>query len=211
MSKASIAAVTAHSIHKTGCRTCLELCDIEQHHCYVCGSRITHTSSRSLQLCAAWLITSALLYIPSNIYPIMYTTYLGETIESTILGGVVTLWEQGSYPIALVIFIASVLVPVIKILALSWLCFSVLTQRIYFFKTNHQMFRFTEFIGRWSMVDVFVVAVLVAMIQMGNLMKVMPGEATIAFAAMVVTTMLAAHYFDPRLIWINQRGNSSDD
>ena len=200
---------TASSIQMNGCTTCLELCPSDYKHCHICGSKIKPLGSSELQTTIAWLITSALLYIPSNLYPIMYTTYLGEVTESTILGGVVTLWELGSYPIALVIFIASVLVPVVKLLALAWLCYSIVTGRIVYFKNNHKMFRLTVFIGRWSMVDIFVVAVLVAMIQMGNIMNILPGEATIAFAAMVITTMLAAHYFDPRLIWLNQKGTSN--
>ncbi len=202
---------TAHSIHKNGCTTCLELCSAESKHCHICGSRIKPLASSELQTTLAWLITSAILYIPSNLYPIMYTTYLGEVTESTILGGVVTLWELGSYPIAIVIFVASVLVPVVKLLALGWLCYSIKAKRIVFFQNNHKMFRLTVFIGRWSMVDIFVVAVLVAMIQMGNIMNILPGEATIAFAAMVITTMLAAHYFDPRLIWLNQKGTKNND
>jgi paraquat-inducible protein A len=195
---------TAHKFNLNGCLTCLEPCPQIMQHCPICGSIIQPVNKSNLQKTIAWLITSALLYIPSNLYPIMYTTYLGETIESTILGGVVTLWESGSYPVAMVIFIASVLVPVVKILALVWLCYLVKTKRLFDLKKNHSMFRLTEFIGRWSMVDIFVVSILVAMIQMGNIMKILPGEATIAFAAMVITTMLAAHNFDPRLIWVDE-------
>lgn len=202
---------TAQSINMNGCTTCLELCPSEVEHCHICGAKIKPLASSELQTTIAWLITSAILYIPSNLYPIMYTTYLGEVTESTILGGVVTLWELGSYPIAIVIFIASVLVPVVKLLALAWLCYSIITKRIVYFKKNHMLFRLTVFIGRWSMVDIFVVAVLVALIQMGNIMNILPGEASIAFAGMVITTMLAAHYFDPRLLWINQKGTTNDD
>ncbi|MBV1910789.1 MAG: paraquat-inducible protein A [Kangiellaceae bacterium] len=193
--------ITACSKDLKACSTCLHLCKTKQFHCHICGSKIDSNNRHGIQTTIALLITALVLYIPSNLYPIMYTTYLGETSSNTILGGVITLWEHGSYPIAVVIFVASVLVPVVKIIALGWLSYSVHTKRILYFKNNHRMFRLTEFIGRWSMVDIFVVAILVALIQMGNVMRIMPGEASIAFAAMVVTTMLAAHYFDPRLIW----------
>jgi len=203
MDKTNNYRFTARAANLNYCETCMHVCNLEQSRCEICGAKIKHHYDSNLQITLALLVTSVLLYIPSNIYPIMYTTYLGETTESTILGGVITLWEHGSYPIAIVIFIASVLVPVVKIIALGWLSYSVYTKRIIYFRKNHQMFRLTEFIGRWSMVDIFVVTILVALIQMGNVMKIMPGEASIAFAAMVVTTMLAAFNFDPRLIWSN--------
>lgn len=172
-------------------------------YCENCGGKNHARDQYSLQNTVALLITSIVLYIPANIYPIMYTTYLAEETANTILGGVVTLWSHGSYPIAAVIFVASVLVPVVKIMALGWLCYSVKTKRIRFFRNNQRMYRITEFVGRWSMVDVFVVTVLVALIQLGNLMNIRPGIATISFAAMVITTMLAAMSFDSRMIWEN--------
>ena len=132
----------------------------------------------------------------------MYTTFLGHTTESTIFGGVVTLWEHGSYPIALVIFVASVLVPIGKIIILGWLCVSVHRQSELALSQKVRLYRITEFVGRWSMVDVFVVAILVALIQLGNIMTILPGAAALAFAAMVGTTMLAAIVFDPRQIWV---------
>lgn len=194
---------TARAQDKLSCEMCYQLHNADKKRCQYCGLKLHTRKPFSLQKTVALLVTSIILYIPANVYPIMYTTYLGETTPNTILGGVITLWGHGSYPIALVIFFASVMVPVVKIMALGWLSYSVKTNRIRYFKNNHRMYRMTEFIGRWSMVDIFVVAVLVALIQMGNLMKIMPGVATIAFAAMVVTTMLAASSFDPRMIWAN--------
>ena len=192
---------TAKLNKKHSCAMCFQINDDTASHCHHCGSKIHYRKNNSLQNTIALLITSIILYIPANLYPIMYTTYVGEKTANTILGGVISLWEHGSYPIAMVIFVASVLVPVVKIIALAWLCYSVKIKRIRFLRNNHIMYRLTEFIGRWSMVDIFVVTVLVALIQKGNLMNIMPGEATIAFAAMVVTTMLAAMTFEPRLIW----------
>jgi len=134
----------------------------------------------------------------------MYTNWLGQKTEITILGGVISLWEPGTYPIAIVIFVASILVPIGKILALSWLCLSVTIKKSDSRRINVELYRLTELIGRWSMVDVFAVAILAALIQMGQVMSVFPGAAALAFAGMVITTMLAAMTFDPRLMWANQ-------
>ncbi len=116
-------------------------------------------------------------------------------------GGVVLLWNMGSYPVALVIFVASVLVPIAKILSLFWLCYTVSRGDIHHKRGRTRLYRLTEFVGRWSMVDVFVVAVLAALIRMGKIMSIYPGIAAMAFAGVVVVTMIAAMLFDPRLIW----------
>lgn len=159
--------------------------------------------SLSIQQTWAYLITSILLYIPANLLPIMTTRFLGSDDPSTIMGGVIVLWQMESYPIAMIIFFASIIVPVGKLLILIWLNYSVQvgTQ----FKQEERIFwyRVTEFIGRWSMIDVFVVAVLVSLIQLGNTMSVIPGPAALAFCAVVILTMLAAMSFDTRLIWQN--------
>lgn len=195
---------------KTGDETKLESCDIclslsaaSASRCAVCGSKLHHRIDNSLQKTWAFLITSIILYIPANLLPVMHTIYLGEETANTILGGVLVLWQHGSYPIAIIIFIASVLVPVIKIVILSWLCYSIQTRSLRSFKQKTRLYRFTELIGRWSMVDVFVVAILVALIKLGNIMSIYPGWGAVAFAAMVVASVLAAMSFDPRLIWDN--------
>lgn len=157
--------------------------------------------SESIQRTWALLFTSIILYIPANLLPIMHTRLLGNDEPSTILGGVILLWQMGSYPVALVIFVASVLVPVGKLIILIWLNYSV--QVGFNGKHNERVFwyRMTEFIGRWSMVDVFVVAILVSLIQLGNTMSIYPGHAALAFCGVVVLTMLAAMTFDTNLIW----------
>lgn len=157
--------------------------------------------TRSIQTTWALLFTSALLYIPANILPIMHTSVLGSDDPSTILGGVIILWKMGSYPIAVIIFIASVFIPVAKIIILCWLNYSVQTNQQYAFRERMFWYRFTEFVGRWSMIDVFVVAVLVSLIQLGNIMNILPGHAALAFCGVVISTMLAAMSFDSRLIW----------
>ena len=167
-------------------------------------SHIAHkpiNASQSIQTTWALLISSVLLYIPANVLPIMVTKTLGDEKASTIIGGVILLWQSGSYPIALIIFVASVLVPVAKIVILCWLNYSVQQGHQQLNRERIRWYRLTEFIGRWSMIDVFVVAVLVSLIQLGNVMSIHPGYAAIAFCAVVIVTMLAAMSFDTRLIW----------
>lgn len=131
----------------------------------------------------------------------MSTTLLGNTSSNTILSGVVALWEHGSYPIAIVIFVASILIPLGKLFVLAWLCFMVQRKSPVLLRERTLLYRITEFIGRWSMIDIFVVAILVSLVHLGNLMTIYPGPAALSFAIMVVATMLAATSFDPRLIW----------
>lgn len=155
----------------------------------------------SIQRTWALLLTACILYIPANVLPIMYTEFFGQETPNTIIGGVISLWESGSYPVAIIILIASVVVPVAKILILTWLNFSVQREKTTSKQLRIRYYRITEAIGRWSMIDVFVVAVLVSLIQMGNTMSIYPGQAALAFCAVVFVTMIAAMTFDSRLIW----------
>ncbi|WP_444996388.1 paraquat-inducible protein A [Aliikangiella sp. IMCC44359] len=193
--------ISASNSQLKNCHVCLTLHPFSDTHCKLCKSKLHSRNKNSLQNTVAWLITGFILYLPANLMPIMYTNLLGQKTGNTILGGVISLWQHGSYPVAAIIFIASVLVPVGKFFAISWLCFGVAKQKFNSHQKNIELYRVTEFIGRWSMVDVFVVAILVALIQMGNIMTILPGIASIAFAGMVIATMLAAISFDPRLIW----------
>jgi paraquat-inducible protein A len=168
-----------------------------------------HDSAMSIQKTWALILTSVILYIPANMLPIMNTRLLGQDDPSTILGGVILLWKMGSYPIAAVIFIASVAVPVAKIMVLIWLNYSVQQKRADLTQERIVLYRIAEFVGRWSMVDVYVVIILVSLIQLGNTMSIYPGAAALAFAGVVVMTMLAAMSFDPHLIWSSANANSS--
>ena len=183
------------------CHVCMDVAPITQKSCATCGTKLHERKKNSIQITWALLITAVLLYLPANMLPIMYTHFLGEETASTILGGVLVLWDHGSYPIAIIIFVASVLVPIGKLIALSWLCYSAQTNNDESFHHKTQVYRITELIGRWSMVDVFVVAVLVALIHQGKIMSVYPGWGALAFAAMVIVSVMAALSFDPRLIW----------
>ncbi len=163
------------------------------------------TAINSVQRTWALLFTATLLYIPANMLPIMTTNMFGIAEPNTIIGGVFALWEMGSYPIAIVILVASVVVPVAKILILAWLNFGVQSGMLSNPQTRIKYYRLVEWIGRWSMIDVFVVAILVALIQLGNTLSIYPGPAALAFCAVVFITMIAAMTFDARLIWQNRK------
>ena len=184
-----------------GCKVCGFLSPITATQCVHCASPLHHRHPHSLQITLALLAAAVIFYLPANLYPMMVTEALGATTTSTILQGVVLLWDLGSYPVALVILIASVFIPMIKMLSISLLCLAA--WRAQRGKPLHytKLYRFTEFIGRWSMVDVFVVAILVALVQMGSLMSIYPGTASLSFAVVVILTMLSAMSFDVRLIW----------
>lgn len=183
------------------CSACSLVSLVAIEKCPRCHTALALRKKDSIQRTIALLITAFLLYIPANILPIMTTTLLGSGSSDTILSGVAVFWSHGDYPIALIIFIASIVIPLAKLFSLSWLCFSVVSKRQLRPIQRTRLFRMTEFIGRWSMVDVFVVAILVALVQLGNVMTIQPGPAAIAFATVVIVTMFAAMSFDPRLIW----------
>jgi len=191
------------------CHLCLKLASKDLHHCPRCGSALHLRKSASLQRTLALLITALVLYLPANILPIMITDQLGNSIESTILGGVVLLIQLDSIPIAVVIFIASVMVPLGKMLVMFYLCWSVSHGPPVSQRQRTVMYRITEFIGKWSMLDVFVVAILVALVNLGGLLVIRPGGAALAFAGVVMVTMVAAESFDPRLMW-DQMENSDE-
>ncbi|MCC2607265.1 paraquat-inducible protein A [Planctobacterium marinum] len=159
--------------------------------------------SRQKSINQTWglLIVACLLYIPANLWPIMKTQFLGQSELSTILGGVYLLWESGSYPVAIIIFTASVVVPVVKLLILCWLNATVQHGIIKKPEQKMSWYRLTELIGKWSMVDVFVVAILVSLVQLGGTMSIYPGPAALAFSGVVIVTMFAAHSFDSKLLW----------
>jgi paraquat-inducible protein A len=183
------------------CHTCLKVAPASEGHCPRCGARLHLRLADSLHRTMALVATAAILYVPANVLPIMTTEQLGRPTDSTILGGVVLLWHHGSYPIASVIFIASVLVPLGKLLVLTALCWSVRRGQLGRPRERTVLYRITELVGRWSMVDVFVVAILVALIQLGGVLRIEPGAAALAFCGVVIVTMIAAESFDPRLIW----------
>lgn len=168
--------------------------------CRRCGSAIYHHKRFSTEKSWAFLITAIIAYIPANLYPMLVTSAFGAKDESTILGGVVMLWEHGSYPIAAIIFFASIMIPVMKFLILIYLLVSVKYPLGKDKKVNkHRLYYMTEIVGPWSMIDVFVVAILAALIHLSSI-EIVAGTAATAFALSVFFTLLAAHAFDETLI-----------
>jgi len=168
--------------------------------CRRCGSSIYKYMHFSTQKSWAYLITAMIAYIPANLYPMLITNQFGVVEGSTIMGGIIFLWEHGSEPIAIIIFIASIFIPVLKFLILIYLLISVKYPIGKDKKVDkHKMYYITEAIGPWSMIDVFVVAILAALIHLVNV-EIVAGTAATAFAISVFFTLLAAHAFDERLI-----------
>jgi len=199
---------TAASKGLASCHLCLKLVSVDVHVCPRCGSAIHLRKSNSIERTLALLVTASILYIPANLLPIMITDQLGQPTESTIIGGVVLLIDMGSMPIAAVIFFASVMIPVSKLAMMYYLCWSVRYGPPGTARQRTVFYRITEFIGKWSMIDVFVVAILVALVNLNNLLVIRPGTATVAFAGVVIASILAAESFDPRLMWDQQEDNN---
>lgn len=184
------------------CHVCQRVSPLDAGACPRCGSRLHARKPQGIQRSVALLLASMVLYIPANVMPIMVVEQLGGGAEkSTILSGVATFWEMHAYPVAVTIFVASVMIPALKMIALVWLCAAAGGWVRIEPRRLTRIYWLTELVGRWSMVDVFVVAVLVALIQLGNLMSIHPGPAALAFGVVVVLTMLSAMAFDPRLLW----------
>jgi paraquat-inducible protein A len=189
------------------------LCDImtDQDHCPRCSGKVIIRDPHNLQKTLAWTITAILLYIPANLYPIMTTVFLTDPQPSTIIEGVALLWQSGSYPIATIIFVASVVVPIAKLTTLACLVWVVKTKPRFKQISFTKIYAITEFLGKWSMIDVFVVAVLVALIQLTGILEVVPGSGALFFSAMVIASMMAAHAFDPKQLWdIDQSDSRSN-
>ncbi|MDD2057339.1 paraquat-inducible protein A [Pseudomonas sp. GD03860] len=176
--------------------------------CSRCGAIVHARRPNSLARTWALLITAAILYIPANVLPIMTVSALGQGSPDTIMSGVITLMKHGMLPIAAVVFIASILVPTFKLVGIALLLYSVQRHQPLSARQRILMYRFIEFIGRWSMLDIFVIAILVAVVNFGRIASVEANLGAVAFASVVILTMLAAVTFDPRLIWDN---TESDD
>ncbi len=173
--------------------------------CPRCGSFLHSRKVNSVARTWALIFAAALLFIPANIYPVMTVIRFGQGEPNTIFSGVVHLIEGGMWPLAMLIFFASIVIPVTKLIVLAFLLVTIRTGSPWRPRDRTVLFRITEAIGAWSMVDVFLVAILVALVNLDSLATVRPGIGVTFFAAVVVITMIAAHSFDPRLIWDNRR------
>jgi len=191
----------AAAVGLAGCHTCGKVSSLSLRRCPRCGSHLHLRKSRSVERTVAFMLAAAALYIPANVLPMMTMVELGESTSNTITGGIVYFWKGGAYPIALVILTASILIPLLKMVALTWLCLAATGKLHPSPGLLGKIYWVTELMGRWSMVDIFVVGILVALVQVGNYMTVTPGPGALAFAGVVVLTMFAAMSFDPRLLW----------
>lgn len=178
--------------------------DPEVTECRRCHAKISPSLSKSYHKTLALLITAIILYIPANLYPILISKQFGINSESTILGGVILLWESGSYPIAMIILVASVVVPILKFLLIIYLLIAAKYKTHSSVVDKHKIFYITEAIGPWSMIDVFVVIILSVLIHFSGV-QIYPGAGATAFALMVFFTMLSALSFDTRLIVNHQK------
>jgi paraquat-inducible protein A len=169
--------------------------------CRRCGATVRSRRRHSLQRTWAFLIVGILTYVPANVFPIMLTRSFSGDTSDTIFSGVISLADSGSYVVAFIIFFASICIPVAKFVIISGLALSLHFRWNMSLHTRHRLHSLTEVIGRWSMIDVFVVAVLAALIQLGAILTILPGVGINAFALSVVFTMLAASSLDPRLLW----------
>lgn len=193
-----------------GCHTCGKVSPVALGHCPRCGTHLHLRKPGSIQNTLALMGAAAALYIPSHLLPVMTVTELGEVTHNTIIGGMMSFWRAGAYPIAIVIFTASILIPMLKIVALSWLCAAASGKVHPSPATLGKVYGFTELLGRWSMVDIFVVGILVSVVQLGNYMTIVPGPGALAFAGVVMLTMFAAMSFEPRMLW-DRLDELSDD
>ena len=202
--------ITALSQGLCSCHLCGKVAGIELHECPRCGAPMHSRKPDSVNRTLALTITACMLYIPANTFPIMITDQLSGSLESTILGGVVLLINMDSILVAAIIFMFSVMVPIGKLLILFYLCRTIKRGSSVSPHQRTIAYHITEFIGKWSMVDVFVVAILAALVRIGKILVIRPGIAAISFAALVVVTMIAAESLDPRLFWDQEESEKND-
>ena len=169
--------------------------------CPRCRHELHARKPHSVQRTAAWLVAAAVLYLPANLLPVMTTNSVLGQSSHTIVGGIIELWVSGSRELALIVFIASIAVPLLKIAALALLAITAHRRSLWRQRERAGLYRLVETVGHWSMLDVFVVVLLVGMVHFGVLASVEPEAGLLAFGAVVVATMLASASFDPRLIW----------
>lgn len=193
--------VTAREAGLVACQRCARVWPAGTEECGRCGSRLQSRDTGSLHRVWALWVAGVICYIPANIYPMLVTQTLFTSSQSTIVGGAVELLHHGAVGVAVIILIASVLIPVGKFIAIAYLALSVRRGSTVSATRRHHMYEVVEFIGRWSMIDVFVVAILSSLVQLSVVASIQPGPAAMTFALSVIFTMLSAQSFDTRLFW----------
>ncbi len=201
----STAALTAMQQGLQSCEACgLPSCPapgVDEGRCPRCDQTLDFRKPDSLQRTLAFLIAAAVCYVPANLLPVLTTVTVKGSTSDTIMQGVVLLWSPTGWPLSLIVLIASIMIPSAKIVALGYLLLNVRRGSTANNEQRTRLYRVVKFVGRWSMVDVFVDTFTVALVQLQPLMSVEPGPGLFFFAAVVVLTMLAVESFDPRLIW----------
>ena len=187
------------------CHACGKLAKAAGHaheaDCPRCGAALHFRKPNSISRTWAYLLAAVVMYIPANVLPVMHTSSVFGSQSDTIMSGVVYLWTSGSWPLAVVVFVASITVPLLKILSIAVLALSVQLRAQWQPRQRARLYRIVELVGKWSMLDIFVIAILVALVQLKALATINAGPAAIAFGAVVVLTMFSAMSFDPRLMW----------
>jgi paraquat-inducible protein A len=196
-----LAALTAREAGLVACRRCTRVWPLGTEACGRCGARLVSRDPRSLSRVWAWWVAGVMAYVPANTYPMLRTRTLFHSEDQTIVGGAIDLLQMGSPGIAVVILVASVGIPVAKFLCIAFLALSVRRSSRISATARMRMYEIVDYIGRWSMIDVFVVAILASLVQLNVVASINPGPAALAFALSVIFTMLSAQAFDPRLIW----------
>mgnify|MGYP002780712121 CR=1 FL=1 len=192
---------TAREAGLVACRRCTRVWPMGTAACGRCGARLVSRDARSLSRVWAWWLAGVLAYVPANAYPMLRTRTLFFTEEQTIVEGAVDLLLNGSPGIAVVILVASLGIPIAKFLCIAFLALSARRGSRVGAGTRMRMYEIVDYIGRWSMIDVFVVAILASLVQLDVVASIDPGPASLAFALSVIFTMLSAQAFDPRMIW----------
>jgi paraquat-inducible protein A len=196
---------TAQTAGLISCHSCHLLCERRKRSaaraCPRCGAKLHDRKPNSIARTWALVLAAVIFYIPANVLPITTVISLGKAQSDTISSGVIYFLHTGMWPIALVIFLASIFIPLLKLLVLIFLLISVQRKSSWRQQDRTRLYRFVEVIGRWSMVDIFVVTILVALVHLGGLATIHAGPGALFFGAVVVITIFAAMSFDPRLIW----------
>lgn len=194
---------TATSLGLLSCHACDQVSPqtLEGEPCPRCGATLHHRKPASVARTWAFLLAAYILYIPANLLPVMITQSILGTQQDTIFSGVIYLWLSGSHLLAGVVLVASIVVPLLKMAILTMLLISVRLRATWRIRQQTRLYGLVELIGRWSMLDIFVVALLASLVRAGALATIVPGPGALAFGSVVVLTMLASLSFDPRLLW----------
>lgn len=178
--------------------------------CPRCGAHLHLRKINSIRRTWALLIAAYALYIPANMLPVMTVLNFGNGNPDTILSGIISLIASGLWPLALLVFFASIVVPVMKLLGLTYLLFSIQRRSRWRTRERTALYRIIEAVGRWSMIDIYMITIFIALVKLGAIATIEPGAGATSFAAVVVLTMLASMTFDPRLLW-DASGENNDD